>query len=189
MRGVPSEDFGSLQLIIVGAEKLSERLADAFEQYFGIRPLEGYGTTECAPAVAVNIMDFRAAGFHQIGGKRGKIGRVLPGMMARLDRPGRSVGRQTSARRRTRHVARARAERDARLSRPAGKNGGRVAARLVLHRRRGHGGRGRFPADHRPPEPVQQNRRRNGAAFEDRGEIAGTRGRGGDDVCGGRRAG
>ena len=87
MRGVPSEDFGSLQVVIVGAEKLSERLADAFEQCFGIRPLEGYGTTECAPAVAVNIMDFRAAGFHQIGGKRGKIGRVLPGMMARLTDP------------------------------------------------------------------------------------------------------
>jgi acyl-[acyl-carrier-protein]-phospholipid O-acyltransferase/long-chain-fatty-acid--[acyl-carrier-protein] ligase len=87
MRGVPSGDFGSLQIVIVGAEKLSERLADAFEQYFGIRPLEGYGTTECAPAVAVNIMDFRAAGFHQIGGKRGKIGRVLPGMMARLADP------------------------------------------------------------------------------------------------------
>ncbi|MGA2248611.1 MAG: AMP-binding protein, partial [Verrucomicrobiota bacterium] len=87
MRGIPSGDFGSVQLIIVGAEKLSERLADAVEQHFGIRPLEGYGTTECAPAVAVNIMDFRAAGFHQIGGKRGKIGRVLPGMMARLTEP------------------------------------------------------------------------------------------------------
>ncbi|HEX9045685.1 MAG TPA: acyl-[ACP]--phospholipid O-acyltransferase [Verrucomicrobiae bacterium] len=87
MRGVPSSDFGSVQLIIVGAEKLTERLADAVEQYFGIRPLEGYGTTECAPAVAVNIMDFRAAGFHQIGGKRGKIGRVLPGMMAQIVDP------------------------------------------------------------------------------------------------------
>ncbi len=32
-------------------------------------------------------MDFRAPGFHQIGGKRGKIGRVLPGMMARLADP------------------------------------------------------------------------------------------------------
>ena len=87
MRGVPSADFGSLQVVIVGAEKLSARLADAFEACFGLRPLEGYGTTECAPAVAVNIMDFRAAGFHQIGGKRGKIGRVLPGMMARLADP------------------------------------------------------------------------------------------------------
>jgi acyl-[acyl-carrier-protein]-phospholipid O-acyltransferase/long-chain-fatty-acid--[acyl-carrier-protein] ligase len=95
LRGVPSEDFGSLQIIIVGAEKLTERLADAVEQYFGIRPLEGYGTTECAPAVAVNIMDFRAAGFHQIGGKRGKIGRVLPGMMARLTNPEDPWGGQT----------------------------------------------------------------------------------------------
>jgi acyl-[acyl-carrier-protein]-phospholipid O-acyltransferase/long-chain-fatty-acid--[acyl-carrier-protein] ligase len=87
MRGVPSGDFGSLELLIVGAEKLSERLADAVEQYFGIRPLEGYGTTECAPAVSVNLMDFRSVGVHQIGGKRGKIGRVLPGMMARLADP------------------------------------------------------------------------------------------------------
>ena len=95
MRGVPSADFGSLQLVIVGAEKLSERLADAFEQYCGVRPLEGYGTTECAPAVAVNIMDFRAAGFHQVGGKRGKIGRVLPGMMARLADPEHPWGEKT----------------------------------------------------------------------------------------------
>jgi acyl-[acyl-carrier-protein]-phospholipid O-acyltransferase/long-chain-fatty-acid--[acyl-carrier-protein] ligase len=87
LRGVPSGDFGGLQLVIVGAEKLSDRLADAFEQHFGIRPLEGYGTTECAPVVSVNIMDFRAAGFHQVGSKRGKIGRALPGMVARLADP------------------------------------------------------------------------------------------------------
>ncbi len=84
MRAVPREDFGSLQLVITGAEKLPEKLALAFEEHFGIRPLEGYGTTECGPAVAVNIMDFRAAGFHQVGGKRGKIGRPLPGMMAKV---------------------------------------------------------------------------------------------------------
>ena len=84
LRGVAREDFGSLQLVITGAEKLPERLAAAFEEHFGIRPLEGYGTTECGPAVAVNIMDFRAAGYHQVGGKRGKIGRPLPGMMARI---------------------------------------------------------------------------------------------------------
>ena len=84
MRGVPREDFGGLQMVITGAEKLPEKLAAAFEEHFGIRPLEGYGTTECGPAVAVNIMDYRAPGFHQIGGKRGKIGRPLPGMMARI---------------------------------------------------------------------------------------------------------
>ena len=40
------EDFGSLQFVVVGAEKLPERLAIAFEDRFGIRPLEGYGTTD-----------------------------------------------------------------------------------------------------------------------------------------------
>jgi acyl-[acyl-carrier-protein]-phospholipid O-acyltransferase/long-chain-fatty-acid--[acyl-carrier-protein] ligase len=84
MRGVSPADFGSLQFAITGAEKLPERLASAFEEHFGIRPLEGYGTTECGPAVSVNMMNFRAAGFHQIGGKRGKIGRPLLGMKARI---------------------------------------------------------------------------------------------------------
>ncbi|HEY4414741.1 MAG TPA: acyl-[ACP]--phospholipid O-acyltransferase [Verrucomicrobiae bacterium] len=84
LRGVPAADFGSLQFVITGAEKLPERLATAFEEHFGIRPLEGYGTTECGPAVSVNMMNFRAAGFHQIGGKRGKIGRPLLGMEARI---------------------------------------------------------------------------------------------------------
>ena len=60
MRGCSPEDFGSLQFVMVGAEKLPERLADAFEEHFGIRPLEGYGCTECSPAVAVNTRDFRA---------------------------------------------------------------------------------------------------------------------------------
>src|SRR2546425_1267336 len=68
------EDFGSLQYVLVGAEKLPERLALAFEETFGIRPLEGYGCTECSPVVSVNTRDFRAPGFRQVGAKRGKIG-------------------------------------------------------------------------------------------------------------------
>ena len=84
MRSVPPGDFGGLHYVITGAEKLPERVASAFEEYFGIRPLEGYGTTECGPAVAVNMMNFRAPGFHQVGGKRGKIGRPLLGMKARI---------------------------------------------------------------------------------------------------------
>jgi len=84
MRSIPPEDFGGLQYVITGAEKLPERLASAFEEHFGIRPLEGYGTTECGPAVSVNMMNFRAPGFHQVGGKRGKIGRPFLGMKARI---------------------------------------------------------------------------------------------------------
>lgn len=84
LRGVAPEDFGSLKLIVTGAEKLPERLAAAFEERFGIRPFEGYGCTECAPAVAVNTWDFRAAGFYQVGGKHGKIGQPVPGMCVRI---------------------------------------------------------------------------------------------------------
>jgi acyl-[acyl-carrier-protein]-phospholipid O-acyltransferase/long-chain-fatty-acid--[acyl-carrier-protein] ligase len=86
-RGCAPEDFGSLRVVMTGAEKLPERLASAFEEQFGVRPLEGYGCTECAPAVAVNTHDFRSAGFRQVGGKRGKIGHPLPGISVRIVDP------------------------------------------------------------------------------------------------------
>jgi acyl-[acyl-carrier-protein]-phospholipid O-acyltransferase / long-chain-fatty-acid--[acyl-carrier-protein] ligase len=81
------EDFGSLQFVVVGAEKLPEALALAFEDRFGIRPLEGYGATECSPVIAVNTRDYRAPGFRQVGGKRGHIGHPLPGISVRIVDP------------------------------------------------------------------------------------------------------
>jgi acyl-[acyl-carrier-protein]-phospholipid O-acyltransferase/long-chain-fatty-acid--[acyl-carrier-protein] ligase len=87
LRGCAPEDFGSLRVVMTGAEKLPDRLAMAFEEQFGIRPLEGYGCTECAPVVAVNTLDFRSAGFRQVGAKRGKIGHPLPGMAVRIVDP------------------------------------------------------------------------------------------------------
>lgn len=87
LRRCSPEDFGSLQFVVVGAEKLPERLALAFEDRFGIRPLEGYGATECSPVVAVNTNDFRAPGFRQVGAKRGRIGHPLPGISVRIVDP------------------------------------------------------------------------------------------------------
>jgi len=87
IRRCSPEDFGSLQYVVVGAEKLPERLALAFEDRFGIRPLEGYGATECSPVVAVNTRDFRAPGFRQVGAKRGRIGHPLPGISVRIVDP------------------------------------------------------------------------------------------------------
>ena len=95
LRGCSAEDFGSLRVVMTGAEKLPDRLASAFEEHFGIRPLEGYGCTECAPAVAVNTHDFRAAGFRQVGAKRGKIGHPLPGMCVRIVDRGNPWPRET----------------------------------------------------------------------------------------------
>jgi acyl-[acyl-carrier-protein]-phospholipid O-acyltransferase/long-chain-fatty-acid--[acyl-carrier-protein] ligase len=87
LRACEPDDFGSLQFVVAGAEKLPERLAVAFEERFGIRPFEGYGCTECAPAVAVNTKDFRSTGIRQVGAKRGKIGHPLPGVSVRIVDP------------------------------------------------------------------------------------------------------
>ncbi len=84
MRRCPPESFGSLQFVLVGAEKLPERVAQAFEDTFGIRALEGYGCTECSPVVTVNGRDFRAPGFMQVAAKRGKIGHPLPGVTVKV---------------------------------------------------------------------------------------------------------
>jgi acyl-[acyl-carrier-protein]-phospholipid O-acyltransferase/long-chain-fatty-acid--[acyl-carrier-protein] ligase len=74
-------------LVIAGAEKLPERVASGFEEHFGIKVLEGYGCTECAPVVAANTGDYRAPGFHQVGTKRNKIGQPVPGMAVRIVHP------------------------------------------------------------------------------------------------------
>lgn len=87
LRGCSAEQFGSVRLVAVGAEKMPERLAAAFDEQFGIRPFEAYGCTECSPAVTVNTHDFRAAGFRQVGAKRGKIGHPLPGVCVRIVDP------------------------------------------------------------------------------------------------------
>ncbi|HEY5911645.1 MAG TPA: AMP-binding protein [Verrucomicrobiae bacterium] len=87
LRSCEAEDFGSLRFVMAGAEKLPDWLASAFEDKFGIRPVEGYGCTECSPVVAANTHDFRAAGTRQVGARRGKIGRPLPGMGVRIVDP------------------------------------------------------------------------------------------------------
>jgi acyl-[acyl-carrier-protein]-phospholipid O-acyltransferase / long-chain-fatty-acid--[acyl-carrier-protein] ligase len=81
------EEFGSLRFVLAGAEKLPDRISIAFEDHFGIRPLEGYGCTECSPVVAVNTTDFRAASFRQVGAKRGTIGHPLPGITVKIVDP------------------------------------------------------------------------------------------------------
>lgn len=87
LRRCTPEQFGSLRVVLTGAEKLPERLAQAFEDRFGIRPLEGYGTTECAPVIAVSGLGFRAPGFYQPGVRRGHVGHPLPGISVRIVDP------------------------------------------------------------------------------------------------------
>jgi len=87
LRGCDPGDFGSLRFAMVSAEKLPDWLANAFEEKFGLRPVEGYGCTECSPVVSCGTRDFRAAGFRQVGSRRGSIGRPLPGVSVRIVSP------------------------------------------------------------------------------------------------------
>jgi acyl-[acyl-carrier-protein]-phospholipid O-acyltransferase/long-chain-fatty-acid--[acyl-carrier-protein] ligase len=87
LRRCPPAQFGSLRLVIAGAEKLPESISAGFEDTFGIRPLEGYGMTECSPVVAVNAPDYRAPGFYQPGHRRGTVGHPLPGVAVRIVKP------------------------------------------------------------------------------------------------------
>ncbi len=81
------EQFSSLRVVLTGAEKLPARLAQAFEDQFGIAPIQGYGVTECAPVVAVNCPDFRAAGYYQPASRRGTVGQPLPGVSVQIVNP------------------------------------------------------------------------------------------------------
>jgi acyl-[acyl-carrier-protein]-phospholipid O-acyltransferase / long-chain-fatty-acid--[acyl-carrier-protein] ligase len=81
------EQFSSLRVVVTGAEKLPDRLYQAFLDRFGVEPIEGYGVTECAPVIAVNCPDFRAAGYYQPASRRGTVGQPLPGVSGRIVDP------------------------------------------------------------------------------------------------------
>lgn len=86
-RRCTQEQFSSLRVVLTGAEKLPARLAQAFEDRFGIAPIEGYGVTECAPVISVNCPDFRAAGYYQPASRRGTVGQPLPGVSVQIVDP------------------------------------------------------------------------------------------------------
>jgi len=77
-RACAREQFSSLRYVLVGAEKLRDSVAAAFEKKFGIYPLEGYGATEMSPVIAVNTPG---------DGKAGSVGKPIPGVAVRVVDP------------------------------------------------------------------------------------------------------
>jgi len=84
IRRVPAYDFASLRTVVVGAEKLKKQIADSFEYKFGLRPLEGYGTTELSPVVSLNLPEELSCGICQVGYKEGTAGRPIPGVEVKV---------------------------------------------------------------------------------------------------------
>lgn len=87
LRRISKEQFAYLDVVVVGAEKMPADLFESFEKKFGVRPVEGYGTTELSPLVSVNIPPSRSSAIYQADRVEGSVGRPLPGISARVVSP------------------------------------------------------------------------------------------------------
>lgn len=84
MKRCTPEQFATLNLVVVGAEKLPTDLAEQWREKYGILPQEGYGATETTGPAAVNVPDHRCQMVQQKGTKLGTVGRPLPGVLAKI---------------------------------------------------------------------------------------------------------
>ena len=74
-RAAHGYDFRSLRHVFAGGERVREETRRGWAEKFGLRILEGYGTTEMSPVIAVNTpLQYQA----------GTVGRFLPGIQWRL---------------------------------------------------------------------------------------------------------
>ncbi len=69
-------DFNSVKFLVAGAEKIQDATVQTWAKKFGVRILEGYGATECSPAITINS---------RLEPKSGSVGRFLPGMEWKLE--------------------------------------------------------------------------------------------------------
>jgi acyl-[acyl-carrier-protein]-phospholipid O-acyltransferase/long-chain-fatty-acid--[acyl-carrier-protein] ligase len=84
-RRIEPEQFKTVEVVVVGAEKMPLELFDIFEKQFGVRPIEGYGATETSPVACVNLPPSRATTPDPKAGVReGSVGRPIPGVTVRV---------------------------------------------------------------------------------------------------------
>jgi acyl-[acyl-carrier-protein]-phospholipid O-acyltransferase / long-chain-fatty-acid--[acyl-carrier-protein] ligase len=69
-------DFSGLRHVISGGEKLSPEVARVWMEKFGVRIMEGYGSTECAPVLSLAT----PASY-----RRGAVGTFLPAVEYRIE--------------------------------------------------------------------------------------------------------
>ena len=77
-------DFYKLKIVLSGAEKLNDEVRKTYQEKFGIRILEAYGATECAPGLSMNT---------PMANLNGSVGQFLPGLEHKLETvPGIDAG-------------------------------------------------------------------------------------------------
>ena len=82
MKRAEPEQLRSIRLIVTGAEKLPDELADAFRMRFGIEIMQGYGLTETSPAASFNLPTLSDT--EQPTNRRGTCGKLVPGLAAQI---------------------------------------------------------------------------------------------------------
>lgn len=87
LKKIPQEKFRFVRCVLTGAERMPRLLAESFEDKYGIIPIEGYGTTECSPVIATNILDCRERGAYPCGFVPGTVGPPLPGIKVKIVDP------------------------------------------------------------------------------------------------------
>jgi acyl-[acyl-carrier-protein]-phospholipid O-acyltransferase/long-chain-fatty-acid--[acyl-carrier-protein] ligase len=90
LRKAHPEQFRSLRLVITGAEKLPLDLAKKFDDRLKQRVFEGYGLTETAPVVSVNLPEPEASKpgeTVQPSSRLGSTGKMAPGIAAEIREP------------------------------------------------------------------------------------------------------
>lgn len=68
-------DFHTVRVVVSGAEKLNPEVASLWLHKFGLRIMEGYGATECAPVLSLNT---------PLCYRPGTVGCLLPGIEHRV---------------------------------------------------------------------------------------------------------
>ncbi|MCK9174270.1 MAG: AMP-binding protein [Desulforhopalus sp.] len=76
LRKSKENDFKTLRIAIVGADKCPDSLRNGWKEKHNVTLLEGYGATECSPVISTNTLEYN---------RPGSVGKPIPGIEIRIE--------------------------------------------------------------------------------------------------------